>query len=191
MICVGVTGRRVTNICWPRASSMAEAIAAPTALIPASPAPLTPSGLSGLGASSVIRTSTCRNLPGSRHHVIGERAGKRLTGFVVQKFLVQRAADALGNTSRDLPLDQHWIDRPADVIRDQVTTHLNTSGVPVDGHDSEMRAIGIRHVVAEKLTLGLEFVLARQFGQSGDRLAPTSVRTRLPSRMSSTSTGRS
>ena len=39
----------------PSASSIADAIAAPTGLAPPSPAPFRPSGLSGLGASSVTR----------------------------------------------------------------------------------------------------------------------------------------
>ena len=44
----GVTGSCVTAPGMPMASSMAEAIAAPTPVMPLSPAPLMPSGLSGL-----------------------------------------------------------------------------------------------------------------------------------------------
>ena len=54
----GVTGRRVIAPGIPTASSMAAAIAAPTALTPPSPAPFRPSGLSGDGASWVISTSS-------------------------------------------------------------------------------------------------------------------------------------
>src|SRR5262249_2106433 len=54
----GVTGSCVTAAGRPRASSMAEAMAAPTALMPPSPAPLRPSGLSGDGASSRNSTSS-------------------------------------------------------------------------------------------------------------------------------------
>src|SRR5260370_384302 len=53
----GVTGNCVIAPGIPMASSIALAIAAPAALMPPSPAPLRPSGLSGLGASSVITTS--------------------------------------------------------------------------------------------------------------------------------------
>ena len=45
----GVTGSCVIAPGMPMASSIAEAIAAPTALTPLSPAPLMPSGLSGVG----------------------------------------------------------------------------------------------------------------------------------------------
>ena len=44
----GVTGSCVTAPGIPMASSMADAIAAPTPVMPLSPAPLMPSGLSGL-----------------------------------------------------------------------------------------------------------------------------------------------
>ena len=44
----GLTGSRVTVPGRPSAWSMAEAIAAPAAVMPPSPAPLTPSGLRGL-----------------------------------------------------------------------------------------------------------------------------------------------
>src|SRR5262249_5700683 len=55
---VGVTGNCVTAPGRPSASSIAEAITAPTAFTPASPAPFTPRPLSGLGASSVMSTCT-------------------------------------------------------------------------------------------------------------------------------------
>src|SRR5262245_52538941 len=54
----GVIGSRVMAPGMPMASSMAAAMVAPTGLMPPSPAPLTPRGLSGLGASSVISTSS-------------------------------------------------------------------------------------------------------------------------------------
>ena len=50
------TGKRVIAPGMPIASSMAEAMAAPTGLMPPSPAPFKPSGLSGDGASSLIST---------------------------------------------------------------------------------------------------------------------------------------
>ena len=45
----GVTGSYVIAPGMPMASSIAEAMAAPTAFTPLSPAPLMPSGLSGVG----------------------------------------------------------------------------------------------------------------------------------------------
>src|SRR6266700_7074806 len=64
----GVIGNVVTPNGKPNASSMADAIAAPTAVTPASPAPLMPSALSGLGASSVKRISTA-----DTSHAVGMR----------------------------------------------------------------------------------------------------------------------
>ncbi len=49
----GVTGNRVIAPGTPMAASMAEAMAAADPVTPASPAPLMPSGLRALGASSV------------------------------------------------------------------------------------------------------------------------------------------
>ena len=48
----GVTGSCVIAPGWPIASSIAAAIAAPTPVMPASPAPLIPSEFLALGASS-------------------------------------------------------------------------------------------------------------------------------------------
>jgi len=53
LIRCGVAGSRVTPPGMPIASSIAAAIAAPTPVMPPSPTLLMPSGLSGLGASSV------------------------------------------------------------------------------------------------------------------------------------------
>jgi CheY-like chemotaxis protein len=55
---VGVTGKRSIRTRPPSAASTAEAIAAPAAVMPPSPAPFTPNGFSGVGASSRNSTST-------------------------------------------------------------------------------------------------------------------------------------
>src|SRR5262249_9666174 len=58
----------------------------------------------------------CRHLPRRRHEVIREIHRQRFAPLVVEEFLEQRAADALREPARELPFDQHRIDRPADVI---------------------------------------------------------------------------
>src|SRR5580700_95478 len=58
LIRCGVAGSRVTAPGMPVASSIAAAMTAPTPFMPPSPTLLMPSGLSGLGASSVTSTST-------------------------------------------------------------------------------------------------------------------------------------
>src|SRR5262249_7494158 len=64
----GVTGSSITAPGTPNAASIAAATAAPTAGAPPSPAPFRPRGLSGLGASSLISTST-----GGASRAVGSR----------------------------------------------------------------------------------------------------------------------
>ena len=59
----GVTGSCVTVPGRCRASSIAEAMTAPTGLAPPSPAPFRPRGLSGLGASSDTRIEISCTVP--------------------------------------------------------------------------------------------------------------------------------
>ena len=115
----GVIGNCVTAPGMPMASSIAEAIAAPTGLAPPSPAPLRPSGLSGLGASSVTMIFSGRHLARRRHQVIGKRHRQRLAGLIIEEFLKQRAADALRHAAGDLAFNQHRIDGAADVVGDR------------------------------------------------------------------------
>ena len=79
----------------PIASSMAEAIVAPTAVMPLSPAPLMPSGLSGLGASSRQDDVDVGRLARGRHQVVRERDAQRIAALAVGEFLQQRAAQCL------------------------------------------------------------------------------------------------
>ena len=95
----------------PSASSMAEAITAETGITPASPAPLMPSGFSGDGVSR-WSVSIARHLRGVRHQEVHERGVEQLPVLVVDQPLVQRAADALGDSAVDLPLDDHRVDQP-------------------------------------------------------------------------------
>ena len=87
--------------------------------MPPSPTLLMPSGLSGLGASSVSSTSTAGISRSGRQQVIGEGDAQRLAALVVDEFLVQRAAEPLREAADQLPLDQHRVDRPADVVGEQ------------------------------------------------------------------------
>ena len=99
---------------------MAAATAAPTALAPPSPAPFNPSGLSGLGASSRDQHIDRRHFARGRHQIIGESHRQRLAALVVEELFEQRAADALREAADDLPLDQHRIDGPADIVGDEI-----------------------------------------------------------------------
>ena len=147
---------------------MAAAMAAPTALAPPSPAPLTPSELSGLGASSRDQHLDRRDFARRRHQVIGKIDAERLAARIVEKLLEQRAADALGDAAGDLAVDQHRIDRFADVIGDEKALDRERSGVAIDTHHGDVNAVGVVHVL----------LLEQAFGGQ----APASLRRQASSR---------
>src|SRR5215472_18217350 len=60
------------------------------------------------------------DLGNRRQQVIGESHRLRLSGGVVHEFFEQRGTDALSGAAGDLPLDQHWVYRTADVEADDV-----------------------------------------------------------------------
>ena len=124
---------------------------------------------------------------------------QRLAARVVEEFLEQRAADALRQAAGDLALDQHRIDRPADVVGDEIALDGDGAGVAVDAHHGDVHAIGIVHVVrlepafggkarrrvAEELRGRRE--RARDLAERDRRSGAASLRTTLPSTMSSAS----
>ncbi len=124
----GVTGSSVTAPTLPIASSMALDIAAPTALMPPSPVPLIPSGLRGLGASSVIRHSTVRRVARRRHQIVGQGNRQRVARFAVGEFLQQRAAKPLHAAPDQLPTDHAGVDAAADVVGNQIALHHDLAG---------------------------------------------------------------
>ena len=87
-----------------------------------------------------------RHLARGRHQIIGKRDRERLAAAVVEKFLQQRAADALRDAAGDLALDQHRIDRLADVVGDEITLDRDGAGLAVDAHHRDMNAVRIGHV---------------------------------------------
>ena len=156
MLCsrCGVTGSSVTAPGWASASSIAAAMAAPAALAPPSPAPLTPSEIERtrrvLGDQHLDRRDFARR----RHEVIGEADAERLAARIVEKFFEQCAADALSDAAGDLAVDQHRIDRLADVVGDEKSLDSGRSGVAVDTHDGDVNAVGIVHMLLLEQTFG-------------------------------------
>ncbi len=163
----GVTGSCVTAPGMPIASSIADAMTAPTAVMPLSPPPLRPSGLSGLGASSVKHHTHVRHFAQGRQHVIGEGDGQRRAVLVVDELLEQRAAQPLHHAAHDLPLDQHRVDRHADIVRREVTLDLDATGFAIDVDHRRVGAVGKRLVQVFEHAVG---------GQPG--LAPLRYRRR-------------
>ena len=84
------------------ASSMAEAMAAPTPVMPLSPAPLMPSGLSGGGVILAQQHVRRRRFVHRREEIIGESDGKRIAALAVGELLQQRAAEPLRKAADDL-----------------------------------------------------------------------------------------
>ena len=150
----GVIGSSVTAPAMPIASSIAAAIAAPTALIPPSPAPFNPIGLSGLGASSEMMTLDRGNFPHRWHQIVGECDRQRLAAIVVEKLFQQRATQALGHATRQLSLHQHRIDRLADVEGNQVAQHFHRTGFPIHLHHGGVHAVRVVHMVGVEPALG-------------------------------------
>ena len=105
-------------------SALTTAGSAPTE--PASPAPLTPSGLVLVGpdcleiGAEIVRV---------RHGVIHERAGDELAGFVVDDMLHQRLAGALRDAAVDLAVQQQRVELDAEVVDHGIAHDLDLAGV--------------------------------------------------------------
>ena len=107
--------------------ALATAGMAPTQ--PASPQPLTPSGL-------VLRRHRVRvncqraDVVGTRHRIVHERAGDELTGIGIEMdILHQDLADALRHAAGDLAVDQERVDDGADVVHHAVAHDLDRAGL--------------------------------------------------------------
>ena len=123
------------------ASSMPDAITAPTAMQPASPTPLTPSGLSGDGVSRWSDLDV-RHLGRVGDQEIDEVGVERIAVGVVLDPLVHRAADALRDAAQHLALDDRRVDHVAAVVDADVFPDLHRAEVRIDLDDRAVDAIG-------------------------------------------------
>src|SRR6202167_1082289 len=73
-----------------------------------------------------------RYLAAGRRQKIGERSGEDVGGLVVNEFLEQRIADALGDAAGDLTVDNHRIDEPAGVFGDNESLDADATGFRID-----------------------------------------------------------
>src|ERR1700756_300782 len=78
-----------------------------------------------------------RNLRRGRRQIIGKGRRHQVAGVVVDDFLEQRAGNALRDATRDLAIDDHWIDQDAGVFDHQEALNPNAAGrnVNLDGRD--------------------------------------------------------
>ena len=110
------------------ASITALATAGSAPVVPASPAPFTPSGLQG--RHRVVVQLDAGQDPGTRHGVVHERAGEELAVLrIVLDMLGEHLAKALDDAAVQLAVEQHVVeDAPAVVDRD-VARSRSTSPV--------------------------------------------------------------
>ena len=88
------------------------------------------------------------------HQIVGHGGVEILALFVVQAFLIERAADALNHAAANLLVDQHRIDHGAAIVHHPAFEQLDDSRVHVDLDMEGLEAVGegegkgLRHVVA-------------------------------------------
>ena len=69
---------------------------------------------------------------GRLHGVIEERPGQQLAGLVVDHRLVERPAQALRGAAVELALDDRGVERPSDVLGDDVVEDRDDAGLAID-----------------------------------------------------------
>src|SRR5439155_3118547 len=129
------------------AATTALTIAGSAPTVPASPAPLAPSGLrlvgTGFEVISMYGIVSARGM-----QLIHEAAGQVLPRFaVVDDLLHQSLAQPLRDAAMDLALEADRVHHRADVVDDDVADDLQRAGIGVDLNLTDMAAIGIGVVV--------------------------------------------
>ncbi len=143
----GVAGTR--SIRAPVAWRMAPRMAGAVGMSAGSPTPFAPNGPAG-SASSTSSTSISRDVADGRDQVVVEVVGPaRLV------LLHERESQALGDPAVDLPLDEHRVDRPADVMGRDDPANDARSELQVNVHDGDLgpEAVGL---VRDALAVGVE-----------------------------------
>ena len=121
------------------ASMTAFATAAVDAIVPVSPAPLTPAGWASVGVSVPFDLERGEEV-GLRDGVVHHRARHELAAFVVGAVLPERLCDALGDAPVYLAVDDHRVDHLADVVDRDVALERHLAGLGVDVHDGDVRS---------------------------------------------------
>ena len=108
-------------------------------MVAASPMPLAPSGLSGVGVSVDMHLER-RQLGGGGDPVVGEVAVTRVAVGVVADLLEQRLPDAGGDAAVLLALDEQRVDHRAAVVDGDVAQEAHGARVEVDLDDGDVGA---------------------------------------------------
>ena len=115
-----------------------------------------------------------RHFGGPRQQIVRERRRQRLAGRIERHLLVQRGADALGQTAIDLAVHHHRIDENAAVLDDDVIEDLDLSEIRIDGNDRGMRGI------AEGSGIALRLVARRDLQSAGVDVSGQILRPAIP-----------
>ena len=122
------------------ASTMALITAPLEAIVPASPMPLTPSSLVGLGRHGPAEHWR-GNFVRRGDQVVGERARHELARVgIVGHFFEQRLGDALGDPALQLAIDDHRVDDDAAVVDGDVLQQVNAARLGIDLHQTDVGA---------------------------------------------------
>ena len=109
-------------------------------IVPASPTPLTPSGLRSVGVAFSLQFEAAE-IVGPRHRVILERAGQQLPALrVVDQVFHQHLAEPLDDAAMDLPLAQERVQHRPDIVDGAVAGQRHLAGLGVDLDLADMRA---------------------------------------------------
>ena len=127
------------------ASTAALTTHALAAIVPASPMPLTPSGLRGRRRDRARRVDA-RQLGRRGDHVVDERAREDLPALVVDRLLVERLRDRLHDAAVHLALDDHRVDHVAAVVDRRVALDRDLARLAVDLDLGDVRAEREREV---------------------------------------------
>ena len=116
-----------------------------------------------------------RQIIGARHGVIHEARGEELTIVIIGAVLKERLADALGETPMDLPIDDHWVDDIAEVVRGRKAHDRDLARLRIDlhltgiaaGRIDEVRRIVERGLLQARLNV-FERVVVRHISRERD-----------------------
>src|SRR5438270_2013072 len=111
--------------------------------MPPSPTLLMPSGFERARRVLGHQYFHSGSFPRGRQQIIGQGHAKWLAALVVAEFFVERAAETLHETADQLALDQHRVDRPADIVGKQKALNRGLSGISIDPDHADLHAIGV------------------------------------------------
>jgi hypothetical protein len=139
-------------------------MAAAAGIVPPSPAPLTPIGLSGEGLS--MWTMSTLGTSGGQE-VFLQRRRLRLCFSVVKHILEECIADAMRNSASDLAIDDERIDCPAAIVADGIAENVDTPEFRIDFHFRDMGSVGISRMRRKEIVDFCKAGLRRLAAEAG------------------------